>query len=240
MNIALETRGLTKHFGKRKVVDNITLSVEAGEVFGFLGANGAGKTTTIKMILGLLSPDAGEIFINGIDVRRNFEEAMTHIGGIVENPDMYGYLSGLANLQLFARVRGVDDAAVQETIRRVGMENRIKEKFKRYSLGMKQRLGLAQAIMHNPRVLILDEPTNGLDPAGIKELRDTLKHLAHEEGVAVLVSSHMLSEMQLMCDRVGIIANGKMLETIALTADNAANLESMFLELTAKEGGQIA
>ena len=213
MEAVLKTVGLTKKFGNRTVVDNITLETYAGEVFGFLGPNGAGKTTTIKMIMGLLSRDAGEIYINGIDTRKNFEGAMAGIGGIVENPEMYNYLTGLQNLRQYRRIRsGVTHERINEVVSLVGLEKRIREKVKRYSLGMKQRLGIAQSLMHHPRVLILDEPTNGLDPTGIKELRDMLKSLAHEQKVGVFVSSHLLSEMQLMCDRVGIISNGKLVD----------------------------
>jgi ABC-2 type transport system ATP-binding protein len=210
--IVLKIAGLTKTFGSKTVVDDITLETYAGEVFGFLGPNGAGKTTTIKMIMGLLRRDSGEIYINGVDTRKNFEKAMENIGGIVENPEMYNYLTGLQNLRQYKRIRsGITDERIDEVVRLVGLEKRIKEKVKRYSLGMKQRLGVAQSIMHRPKVLIFDEPTNGLDPAGIKELRDMLKGLAHEEKVGVFVSSHLLSEMQLMCDRVGIISNGKLI-----------------------------
>jgi ABC-2 type transport system ATP-binding protein len=209
----LKIQNLTKHFGSRRVVDDISLETYAGEVFGFLGPNGAGKTTVIKMVMGLLTRDNGEIYINGIDTRKRFEAAMDNVGGIVENPETYNYLTGLQNLRQYQRVRnGVTDERVNEVIRMVKLENRIKEKVKRYSLGMKQRLGIAQAIMHRPRLLILDEPTNGLDPAGIKELRDLLKDLAHKENVGVFVSSHLLSEMELMCDRVGIIANGRLMD----------------------------
>lgn len=141
-------------------------------------------------------------------VETDFEQAMRHISGIVENPDMYGYLSGYDNLLIHARACGVAESRVQEVAELVGMQMRIREKFKSYSLGMKQRLGVAQALLHNPKVMILDEPTNGLDPAGIKEFRDLLRGLAHSQGLAVLVSSHILQEMQLMCDRVGIISKG--------------------------------
>ena len=162
---------------------------------------------------------------------------MAVIGGIVENPEMYTYLTGLKNLQLYQRLRGdITRARLDEVIRLVGLENRIKEKVKRYSLGMKQRLGLAQALLHNPKVLILDEPTNGLDPAGIKDLRETLKTLAHTLQVGVLVSSHQLAEMQQMCDRVGIISEGKLVDVRTLDGEN---LEDVFLELT-KGAGQIA
>jgi len=212
MDIILKTEHLTKSFGRRKVVDDISLETYAGEVFGFLGPNGAGKTTTIKMIMGLLTRDSGNIFINGIDAAKDFEGAMACIGGIVENPEMYGYLTGLQNLRQYQRIRsGVTDERILEVVNLVKLDYRIKEKVKRYSLGMKQRLGVAQSIMHRPRLIILDEPTNGLDPAGIKELRDILKDMAHRENVGVFVSSHLLSEMQLMCDRVGIISNGRLL-----------------------------
>ncbi|MCR5742807.1 MAG: ABC transporter ATP-binding protein [Lachnospiraceae bacterium] len=213
METAIEIRGLNKSFGKRHVLKDVNLTTYAGEVFGFLGPNGAGKSTTIKMIVGLLSIDEGQISICGNDVEKNFEDAMKLVGAIVENPESYKNLTGLQNLQLYARIRkGVTPERVQEVIELVGLSNRIKEKVGKYSLGMKQRLGLAQALLHHPKVLILDEPTNGLDPAGIKTLRDILKKLAHEEGVCVLVSSHMMSEMELMCDRVGIIMNGAMVD----------------------------
>ncbi len=212
MENVLKVRGLSKYFGKRKVVDNIDLNVYAGEVLGFLGPNGAGKTTAIKMIMGFLSNDGGEIEICGYNVKKNYEEAMALVGGIVENPDMYKQFSGRMNLDMYARAHGgISETRIKEIIQMVSLENRINDKVKKYSLGMKQRLGLAQALIHKPKLLILDEPTNGLDPAGIKELRDILKKFAHEENAAVLVSSHQLAEMQLMCDRVAIISNGKIL-----------------------------
>lgn len=212
MEAVLKINNLNKWFGKKKIIDDLSIEVYAGEVFGFLGPNGAGKTTTIKMIMGFLDIDSGEILINGINLRKNFEKAMSKIGGIVENPEMYKDISGITNLKMYARLQSnISKERINEVVRIVGMENRIHEKVKKYSLGMKQRIGLAQAILHRPKILILDEPTNGLDPAGIKELRDILKNLAHNENVAVFVSSHLLSEMELMCDRVGIINNGKLL-----------------------------
>ena len=209
----LEVRNLVKYFGRRKVIDNVSFKVLPGEIFGFLGPNGAGKTTTIKMIMGFLSVDEGEILINGVTLRKDYEKAMSCIGGIVENPEMYKDLSGQLNLEMYARLHeGVTKERIREVVELVGMQNRINDKVKKYSLGMKQRVGLAQSILHRPKILILDEPTNGLDPSGIKELRDIFKKLAHEEGVAVFVSSHLLSEMQLMCDRVGIISNGRLID----------------------------
>jgi len=214
----LKIENLSKYFGKRKIIDNISFETYSGEVFGFLGPNGAGKTTTIKMIMGLLSKDSGNVYINGIDSKKNFEGAMANIGGIVENPEMYNYLTGMQNLRQYKRIRkGVTDERLDEVIELVGLKNRINDKVKKYSLGMKQRLGIAQSIMHRPKVLIFDEPTNGLDPAGIKELRDILKNMAHKENVGIFVSSHLLSEMELMCDRVGIIVNGKLIDVKTTT-----------------------
>ena len=213
MEAVLQIKNLTKYFGHKKVVDGVNMEVYRGEVFGFLGPNGAGKTTTIKMIMSLLQRDEGEIYINGYSIDKDFEKAMAKVGGIVENPETYTHLTGLENLQQYARMRdGVTRERIDEVVRMVGLENRIHDKVKKYSLGMKQRLGVAQSIMHHPDLLVLDEPTNGLDPAGIKELRDILKHLAHEENICVMVSSHLLSEMQLMCDRVGIIVDGKIVD----------------------------
>ena len=208
----LELKNVNKTYGKRKVIDNISLEVKEGEIYGFLGPNGSGKTTTIKMILRLISSDSGEIKVNGYDVKKQFEKAMECIGAIVENPDMYKYMSGIDNLRLHARIRNIDEQRVNEVLGMVDLKDRKKEKVSKYSLGMKQRLGLALTLLHKPKVLILDEPTNGLDPAGIKKLRDILIEIAHKENVAVFVSSHILSEMQLMCDKVAVIDSGKIVK----------------------------
>ncbi len=226
MSNVLELKNVTKTLGKRKVVDRVSFDVQAGEIFGFLGPNGAGKTTTIKMIMGLLSIDEGEIFINGISLKKDFEEAMSTVGGIIENPELYDYMTGRQNLKVFGRMNGdIPNARYEEIIEQVKLKNRIDEKVKKYSLGMRQRLGVAQALLHHPRLLVLDEPTNGLDPAGIRELRNTLKECAEKDGLAVLVSSHLLSEMELMCDRFGIIDKGvltdiKSLKDIRLGVNN--------------------
>ncbi|MEG2813398.1 MAG: ABC transporter ATP-binding protein [Oscillospiraceae bacterium] len=213
----LEIKNIYKKIGKKQILNNVSLSVEAGEVFGFLGPNGAGKTTTIKMVTGLLSISQGDITINGFNVKTHFEKALENVGSIIENPEMYGYLTGYENLKLFSRMHNnVTEERIQEVIKIVKLENRINDKVKGYSLGMRQRLGVAQAILHKPKLLILDEPTNGLDPAGIKDLRDTLRRLAQEEKVAVMVSSHLLAEMELMCDRFGVIDNGVISDTTAL------------------------
>ena len=212
----LEIKNVSKYFGKTKVVDNVSFDVNAGEILGFLGPNGAGKTTTIKMILGMISIDEGSISINGYDVKKDFEKAMTCIGGIVENPDMYGYMSAVDNLKLHARVRGINYKNVYDTLKMVGLEKSMDQKISKYSLGMKQRAGLALSLLHSPKVLILDEPTNGLYPVGIKELRDILKRFAKENNTAILVSSHILSEMELMCDRVAVIDKGKIVKIESL------------------------
>ena len=208
----LEIKNVSKYFGKAKVVDNLSFEVKPGEILGFLGPNGAGKTTTIKMILGLLSIDEGSISINGYDVKKDFEKAMEYIGGIVENPDLYGYMTAVENLKLYAKLRGIEYGEVYKILEKVGLEKSMNQKVSKYSLGMKQRAGLALSLLHSPKILILDEPTNGLDPVGIKDLRDILKSLAKNNNIAVLVSSHILSEMELMCDRVVVINEGKFIK----------------------------
>ena len=211
--VVLGIRHLSKFFGKKQVLCDISFDTYAGEVFGFLGPNGAGKTTLIKTVVGHLMIDEGAVSICGKTLLEDFEGAMANVGGIIENPEFYKYMSGYDNLLQYARLRGVsDEARVREVVHLVGLDNRIHEKVGRYSLGMRQRLGVAQAILHRPKLLVLDEPTNGLDPAGIKDLRDILKRIAHEDDASVLVSSHLMSEMELMCDRVGIILGGKLVD----------------------------
>ncbi|MEF3307385.1 ABC transporter ATP-binding protein [Paenibacillus sp. GYB004] len=209
----VQLRNVTKKIGGKTIVDRLSFEVPRGEVFGFLGPNGAGKTTTIRMMVGLISMTEGEVLVNGISVNKQFERAMRHVGAIVENPELYKFLSGYQNLVHFARmIPGITRERIDEVVALVKLENRIDDKVKTYSLGMRQRLGVAQAILHKPDVLILDEPTNGLDPEGIRELRDYLRQLAKAEGTSVIVSSHLLSEMELMCDRVAVIQNGKLVD----------------------------
>jgi ABC-2 type transport system ATP-binding protein len=209
----VQIKNLKKNIGKKTIIKGISFNVYPGEVFGFLGPNGAGKTTTIRMLLGLISMTEGEILINDLSIKNNFEEAISCVGGIVENPDMYKYLTGYQNLVHYARMYpNIKKERIQEVVKLVGLENRIKDKVKTYSLGMRQRLGVAQALLNSPSLIVLDEPTNGLDPAGIHELRTQLRTLAREENLAVFVSSHLLSEMELMCDRVAIIQNGSLVD----------------------------
>lgn len=197
----------------RTIIDNISFTVNKGEVFGFLGPNGAGKTTTIRMIVGLMGITSGDIMIDGFSIKTKFEDAVRHVGAIVENPEMYKFLSGYQNLVHYARmVKGISKEKIDETVKLVGLTDRIHDKVKTYSLGMRQRLGLAQCLLHDPKVLILDEPTNGLDPSGIREIRDYIRLLAREKGMAVIVSSHILSEMEMMCDRIGIIQEGRLID----------------------------
>lgn len=207
MNV-LEVKGLKKVIGKREIIKDLNFSVKEGEIYGFLGPNGAGKTTTIRMLVGLILPTAGEIKICGENLKNNKEKALKDVGAVVENPELYKYLSGRENLLQIARIRGVSKEEVQDLIKLVGLENRINDKVKKYSLGMKQRLGLAAALIGNPKLLILDEPTNGLDPSGIIDFRKIVKQAAKERGMAVFVSSHILSEVQQLCDRVAFINNG--------------------------------
>lgn len=211
-NTVLEIKNVSKYFGRKKIIDNITLDVKEGEIYGFLGPNGAGKTTTIKMALGLLSIDEGNIIINGNDIKKHFEKAMENIGGIVENPDMYNYMTGRENLKLYARIRNVKKERIDEVIKLVDMEKAADQKVGKYSLGMKQRMGLALTLLHSPKVLILDEPTNGLDPVGIKSLRNILKNIVKEEKTAIFVSSHIIGEMQAMCDKIAMIKDGKIIK----------------------------
>lgn len=209
--VVLSVRNVTKQIGNRLIIKGISFDVRAGEIFGFLGPNGSGKTTTIRMLVDLIRPTSGSILVCGRDVHREHDEALLHVGCIVENPELYGYMTGWQNLEHFARMLpGVDTARIEEVVGIVGLDRRIHDKVKTYSLGMRQRLGIAQALLGRPKLLILDEPTNGLDPLGIKEMREFIRRLA-ADGLSLFVSSHLLSEIQQMCDRVAIISHGKVL-----------------------------
>ena len=209
----LEVKNISKSFGNKKVLNDVSFSVNEGEILGFIGPNGAGKTTTIKIILGLQSLDSGEVIINGYSIANNFSKAIERVGAIVENPDSYMYLSGRKNLELIANMyNNISKERIDEVIKLVGLENRIEDKVSKYSLGMRQRLGIAIALLNKPNLLILDEPTNGLDPEGIKELRDLLKNLSKKEKTSVLISSHNLSELESFCTDICIIQNGTILD----------------------------
>lgn len=207
MNV-LEVKNLKKIIGKREIIKDLNFTVKEGEIYGFLGPNGAGKTTTIRMLVGLIAQTSGEIKICGVDITRNKEKALKDVGAVVENPELYKYLSGRENLMQIARIRKVSKQEVDELIKLVGLQDRIDDKVRKYSLGMKQRLGLAAALIGNPKLLILDEPTNGLDPSGIIDFRNIVKSLARKNNMAVFVSSHILSEVQQLCDKVAFINEG--------------------------------
>lgn len=247
----VEIKNLNKTIKGKHIIKDLNLEFYPGQITGFLGPNGAGKTTTIRMMTGLMYPSKGEVIIDGKKLSTNYEEAISNIGVIVENPEMYKYMSGYKNLQHFARMhKGVTKQRIDEVVAQVGLQNRIHEKVKTYSLGMRQRLGLAQAMLHRPKFLILDEPTNGLDPAGIREFRMYLRKIAVEDNIAIVVSSHLLSEIELMVDRIAIIQNGELIDIRELQHVAAAQyyievgqpdqLQSMFEEpLTEENGGYV-
>jgi ABC-2 type transport system ATP-binding protein len=210
---ALAASHLTKVIGDRTIVDDVSFDLRPGEVFGFLGPNGAGKTTTIRMLVGLIKPTRGTVTVCGYDLRRNFEKALRCIGCIVENPDLYRFMTGRENLEHFARMLSVPRSEIERVAELVNLAHRLDQRVGTYSLGMRQRLGIAQAMLGQPRVLILDEPANGLDPAGIREIRELLRGLAAERGMAVFVSSHLLAEIELTADRVAIIHKGRILRS---------------------------
>ncbi|GIO23225.1 ABC transporter ATP-binding protein [Oceanobacillus sp. J11TS1] len=210
--IAMELKNVSKRIKNKEIIKNVSFQIKRGEVFGFVGPNGAGKTTTIRMMVGLMKLTEGDIRIVGKSIQTDFSEAIREVGAIVENPEMYPFLTGRKNLEQFARmVPGTSIERIEEVVRLVGLEKVIHDKVGGYSLGMRQRLGIAQALLHKPSILILDEPTNGLDPSGMKEIRQYIRRLAEKENVSVIVSSHLLSEIELMCDRIGVIKNGSLI-----------------------------
>ncbi len=213
MKPVLEVKNLTKVYSNKHVVNNVTFSIFPGQIFGFVGPNGAGKSTTIRMITGLTPISNGSVRICGYNIETNFKRAISNVGAVVETPQLYPYLSGLDNLKLYADFYNKKaKERINQIVKLVGMENRIKDKVSTYSLGMKQRLGIAQALLNKPQLLILDEPTNGLDPNGIVEIRNILRVLAEKENMAIIISSHNLAELELMCDVIGLINNGRLIE----------------------------
>lgn len=237
-NTAMKLIDLKKTIGKNEIIKGLNFEIKSGEVFGFIGPNGAGKTTTIRMMVGLIKMSGGDVQILGKSIKNDYKEAIKEVGAIVENPEMYPFMTGMQNLVHFARMLpDVRKERIQEVICLVGLEKAIEEKVGKYSLGMRQRLGIAQALLHNPSVLILDEPTNGLDPAGIREIRHYIRRLAEEQNVAVIISSHLLSEIELMCDRIGIIKNGELItiQNVHDAADTEQNSHQIQMEVTPAE-----
>lgn len=233
MNV-LEVKNVYKSLGKREIIKGVSFSVREGEIFGFLGPNGAGKTTTIRMLVGLIAPNKGTIAIAGHSISSEREAALSAVGAVVENPEMYTYLSGKENLMQIARIRKISKEDVDYVIELVGLKDRINDKVKKYSLGMKQRLGLACALMSKPKLLILDEPTNGLDPSGILDFREIVKKAAREMKTAVFVSSHILSEVQQLCDTVAFINHGQIQSIESIVGGEVKN-EQETLELITRE-----
>ncbi len=208
----LEIERISKSFGRLQAVEDLSLHVEEGDIYGFLGPNGAGKTTAIRMMLGLVTPSAGTARIFGHDIRREFKRAIRNVGAMVEGPASYGYLSARTNLRLFGLLSGgVSEQRIVEVLQMVGLARRADQKVKAYSQGMRQRLGIALALLERPRLLVLDEPTNGLDPQGTREIRNLIRRIRDEEGTTVFLSSHYLAELEQICDRIAIINRGRVL-----------------------------
>ncbi|MDM5234309.1 ABC transporter ATP-binding protein [Lysinibacillus pakistanensis] len=229
----IETKNLTKIYGEQKVVDNVNLHVQKGRIYGLLGRNGAGKTTIMKMILGLTTTNSGKITVFGKSITGNEKLIYPRIGAIIETPGFYPNLTGTENLEIFAKLRGTAKPdAVKHALEIVGLPYKDKKVFSKYSLGMKQRLGIANAILHEPELLILDEPTNGLDPIGIAEVRKFIRNLCNERGITILISSHILSEIALLADDIGIIHNGVLLEENSLVHLQKMNDKYVQLEVS--------
>ena len=229
----VEVKNVYKSFGKKKIIKDLSFSVNRGEIYGFLGPNGSGKTTTIRMMVGLIGIDKGDIFIEGYDVKKDKIKALEHVGAIIENPELYKYMSGMKNLIHFARMSKtpVSQERIDEVVKLVKLEHAINKKVKTYSLGMKQRLGVAQALLHSPSILILDEPTNGLDPEGINELREYLRYLAKKENISIIISSHLLSEVELICDNIIVIQEGKLIGERTIKNENNNLQEKLDVEI---------
>lgn len=213
----LETRGLSKRYGTKYAVSDVSLHIKEGQIYGLLGRNGAGKTTTIKMITGLLKPTQGDVFLFNDKLKTPTKQCFRKIGALIESPAFYENLSAKDNLQIIADLRGIQSKdSIEKALELVNLQNEGKKKVRQFSLGMKQRLGIAMALMHEPEFIILDEPTNGLDPVGIQQIRLMIKRLAKEKGTTILISSHILSEVELMADSIGIIDNGHLLEELSM------------------------
>lgn len=235
MNYILETNHLSKQSGNTYRVNDLSMAVPENCVYGFLGPNGAGKSTTLKMILGLIHPSQGSIKLFGkVMNSANRLSILKQTGSLIENPGGYGHLTGLENMQIIQKLKGVSEAEIAPALKTVRLYDQRDKKLSNYSLGMKQRLGIAMAILGNPKLLILDEPTNGLDPAGIQEMRQLICSLPKERNMTVIISSHLLSEIEQMADQVGIIHHGRMLYqgTLADLETQGDNLEDVFLEMT--------
>lgn len=240
MEPVIFTDALTKRYGNKTVVDDLDLLVPEGSIYGFLGPNGAGKSTTMKLLLGLVKPSRGRMILLGHEVSpQNRLSILKDTGSLIESPAYYGHLSGKENLKIICTLKDLPETEIDRVLKIVRMENQGDKKVRQYSLGMKQRLGLAAALLGHPRLLLLDEPTNGLDPAGIQEMRELIRSLPGQYGMTVIISSHLLSEIDQIVDDIGIIANGQMKYQGALNRlhemDQGKSLEEIFLDLTGKD-----
>lgn len=239
--VLLQTNGLKKSFKGQVAVDRVNMSIEKGDIYGFLGPNGAGKTTTLKLMLGFLVPDDGDILINGTSVVNEKEQVLEKVGAIIETPKFYDGLTGRKNLEIIANLYGRQAMdRIDEVLRIVEMENAADKKVKEYSLGMKQRLGIARAFLNDPEIIILDEPTNGLDPYGMKSIRELIKGLAKKYNKTFIISTHLLNEVEQMCNKVGIIHNGMLIKEftmseLALEKSDEMSFEDYFIGLTKEE-----
>lgn len=237
----LETHKLTKSFHGKTIIDNLDLNIKKGDVYGFLGRNGQGKTTTIRMLTGLIFPDSGDVVVNGLNLRTDFKQVISQIGAIVENPTFYGYLSGYENLALMVNlIPGMEKEKIAEVLEMVGLTKRAKDKVSTYSLGMKQRLGIANALLNDPQLIILDEPTNGLDPQGMIEIKEMILQLSSEKNITFFISSHLLHEIGQICNRVGILNEGKLLAegnvSELIDGGDVHSLEELYFNLTSGGG----
>jgi ABC-2 type transport system ATP-binding protein len=229
----LEIMKVSKQIKKKQILEDISFYVKKGEIVGLIGPNGSGKTTLIRLITGLAKIDSGSIKLSGISVADQFEKSIGQIGAIIENPNFYEYMSGWDNLKLYADMyESISDDRIQEVVNLTRLSKRVHDDVASYSLGMKQRLGIAQAILHSPRILVLDEPTNGLDPAGIRELREHLTYLSKVEGISILISTHLLHEVETLCDRVVIIQQGKILAEKSVQPDESDETITLTIQTT--------
>lgn len=234
-NYIVETKELTKDFKDFKAVNNLSLRVKEGTIYGFLGPNGAGKSTTIRMLLGLIKASSGEVHVFSKDIKTHREEILKDVGALVESPSYYGHLTAYENLEITRKILKLSKEDIERVLEFVKLTQVKNKKVKEFSLGMKQRLGIAQSLMGNPKLIILDEPTNGLDPSGIQEIRELIKSLPKERGITVIISSHILSEIELMADEVGIIKKGQLIYQGSIESLRKDSGSNVYVEVSDKE-----
>lgn len=225
-SIVLQMNGVSKIIKGKAIVDKLSFEIRKGEIVGLLGPNGAGKTTTIRMMTGLIRMSEGDVVVQGHSIKNDFKKAIEHIGAIIENPEFYPYMTGLDNLKQYLRMTdNIEASRIDEVVQLVGLQEAMNKKVKAYSLGMRQRLGIAQALLNRPKLLILDEPTNGLDPAGIREMRDYMRTIAEVEGISILISSHLLTEIEQICNRAIVIQNGKLVTVTTIGEEQESSTQ---------------